>query len=213
MSLRVGTGGFVDVLVEPFYRFSSSSAPSSASADDERNGRRVRRPNGGAARRAVSYCCLDAAAGDGTPAADRRQQQHPDAREFLATTSRRFVCIIDAKRVATPRPHPLPVEVVPMAHSYVSRQLVEAGGQPVRREKFVTDDGNHFLDVHDLPITNPPSSSHGSTRSRASSRWRVRQSAANILLIGGVGASSEFGQPRNGPAERAFTSVRSARGD
>jgi len=50
---------------------------------------------------------------------------------------------------------PLPVEVIPMARSYVARQLIKLGGQPLWREKFVTDNGNVILDVHNLTITNP----------------------------------------------------------
>ena len=51
---------------------------------------------------------------------------------------------------------PLPVEVIPMARSYVARQLIKAGGQPIWREHVVTDNGNQILDVHNLSMTNPP---------------------------------------------------------
>jgi len=50
---------------------------------------------------------------------------------------------------------PLPIEVIPMAQSYVARQMVKARGQPILREGFVTDNGNHILDVHNLKIANP----------------------------------------------------------
>ena len=50
---------------------------------------------------------------------------------------------------------PLPVEVIPMAQAFVSRQLVKLRAQPVWREGFVTDNGNHILDVHELNISNP----------------------------------------------------------
>jgi ribose 5-phosphate isomerase A len=50
---------------------------------------------------------------------------------------------------------PLPVEVIPMARSYVARQIVKLGGQPVLREGFTTDNGNLILDVHNLKIMNP----------------------------------------------------------
>jgi ribose 5-phosphate isomerase A len=50
---------------------------------------------------------------------------------------------------------PLPIEVIPMARSYVARELVKLGGQPVYREGFVTDNGNVILDVHNLQIMNP----------------------------------------------------------
>jgi ribose 5-phosphate isomerase A len=49
----------------------------------------------------------------------------------------------------------LPIEVVPMGQSFVARKMVKLRGQPIWREKFVTDNGNHILDVHNLQITNP----------------------------------------------------------
>ena len=77
--------------------------------------------------------------------------------KVLAGASRRFVCIVDdSKLVGVLGEFPLPVEVIPMARSYVSRQFIKAGGQPIWREGFVTDNGNHILDVHDLSMTNPP---------------------------------------------------------
>lgn len=77
--------------------------------------------------------------------------------KILAAASRRFVCIIDdSKWVAVLGRFPLPIEVVPMAQSFVARQLVRYRGQPVPRAGFVTDNGNAILDVHHLSITNPP---------------------------------------------------------
>ena len=77
--------------------------------------------------------------------------------KVLAAASRRFVCIIDdSKWVAVLGKFPLPIEVIPMAQSYVARQLVRARGQPILRKGFVTDNGNDILDVHNLSITNPP---------------------------------------------------------
>ena len=76
--------------------------------------------------------------------------------KIVAAASRRFVCIIDeTKLMPTLGRFPLPVEVVPMAESYVARQMVKARGQPILREGFVTDNGNHILDVHNLKIANP----------------------------------------------------------
>lgn len=76
--------------------------------------------------------------------------------KILAAASRRFICIIDdSKWVATLGNFPLPIEIVPMAQSYVARQMVRARGQPIIRKGFVTDNGNAILDVHDLHITNP----------------------------------------------------------
>lgn len=76
--------------------------------------------------------------------------------KIVAAASRRFVCIVDAsKQVEVLGNFPLPVEVIPMARSYVARQLVTLGGQPVWREGVTTDNGNLILDVHGLRITDP----------------------------------------------------------
>ncbi len=76
--------------------------------------------------------------------------------KILAGASRRFVCVIDdSKQVGMLGTFPVPVEVIPMAQSYIARKLVKMRGQPVWRENFVTDNGHHILDVHNLPITNP----------------------------------------------------------
>ena len=76
--------------------------------------------------------------------------------KIVAAASRRFVCIIDeTKLVPTLGRFPVPIEVIPMARSYVARQMIKAGGQPIWRERFVTDNGNHILDVHNLKIANP----------------------------------------------------------
>lgn len=76
--------------------------------------------------------------------------------KVLAGASRQFVCIVDdSKLVGRLGRFPLPIEVVPMARSFVSKQLIRAGGQPVWREDFVTDNGNQIIDVHNLAISNP----------------------------------------------------------
>jgi ribose 5-phosphate isomerase A len=78
--------------------------------------------------------------------------------KVVAAASRKFVCIIDdSKLVDVLGPgFPLPVEVIPMARSYVARQLVKLGGQPVLRSGVVTDNGNVILDVHNLRLTDAP---------------------------------------------------------
>ncbi len=77
--------------------------------------------------------------------------------KVLAGASRKFVCIIDdSKMVGTLGQFPLPVEVIPMARSFVSRQFIRSRGQPIYREGFVTDNGNQIVDVHNLNIINPP---------------------------------------------------------
>lgn len=76
--------------------------------------------------------------------------------KIVAGASRRFVCIVDdSKLVGMLGSFPLPIEVIPMAQSFVARQLLKLRAQPVWREGFVTDNGNHILDVHDLEIPNP----------------------------------------------------------
>ncbi len=76
--------------------------------------------------------------------------------KIVAAAARRFVCIVDvSKQVSVLGNFPLPVEVIPMARSYVARQLIKLGGQPVWREGVVTDNGNLILDVHGLRIIDP----------------------------------------------------------
>jgi len=76
--------------------------------------------------------------------------------KIIAAAARRFVCIVDESKVVDVLGHfPLPVEVIPMARSYVARQLVKAGGQPTLRDGFVTDNGNQILDVRGLRIVDP----------------------------------------------------------
>ncbi len=76
--------------------------------------------------------------------------------KIVAAASRRFVCIIDdGKLVDQLGAFPLPVEVIPMARSYVASELSKLGGQPVWREGVVTDNGNVILDVRRLILTDP----------------------------------------------------------
>ena len=76
--------------------------------------------------------------------------------KIVAAVAGEFVCIVDdSKRVKRLGRFPLPVEVIPMARSYVARKLAALGGQPEYREGFVTDNGNIILDVHNLEIDNP----------------------------------------------------------
>ena len=76
--------------------------------------------------------------------------------KVLAAAARRFICIIDdSKLVGILGKFPLPVEVLPMAQELIARRMLKMRGQPVWREGFVTDNGNHILDVHNLQIANP----------------------------------------------------------
>ena len=76
--------------------------------------------------------------------------------KIIAGASKKFVCIADeSKLVDFLGEFPLPVEVIPMARSFIARELVKLGGRPVWREDFVTDNGNDILDVHDMKIMEP----------------------------------------------------------
>ncbi|MHB1676139.1 MAG: ribose-5-phosphate isomerase RpiA [Sulfuriferula sp.] len=76
--------------------------------------------------------------------------------KIVAACSKKFICLADkSKLVAVLGQFPLPIEVIPMARSYVARQLVKLGGQPRLREGFTTDNGNVILDVIGLSIMNP----------------------------------------------------------
>ncbi|MDF2179462.1 ribose-5-phosphate isomerase RpiA [Aliiglaciecola sp. CAU 1673] len=76
--------------------------------------------------------------------------------KIVAAVAKQFICIIDkSKQVGVLGAFPLPVEVIPMARSYVARELVKLGGDPVWRQGVVTDNGNHILDVHNLEILKP----------------------------------------------------------
>ena len=76
--------------------------------------------------------------------------------KVLAAAARRFVCIVDdSKLVGMLGKFPLPIEVLPMAQEFVARRMLKMRGQPIWREGFVTDNGNHILDIHNLQIANP----------------------------------------------------------
>jgi ribose 5-phosphate isomerase A len=76
--------------------------------------------------------------------------------KIVAAVARKFVCIADrSKLVGTLGKFPLPIEVIPMARSYVARELVLLGGHPAWRMGFTTDNGNVILDVSDLAIRSP----------------------------------------------------------
>ena len=76
--------------------------------------------------------------------------------KIVAAVARKFICITDqSKLVNVLGNFPLPIEVIPMARSYVAREIVLLGGQPALRQGFITDNGNVILDVHNLQIMNP----------------------------------------------------------
>ena len=76
--------------------------------------------------------------------------------KIVAAVADKFICIIDdTKQVPMLGKFPLPVEVIPMARSYVARELLKLGGDPVYREGVITDNGNVIIDVHNLKIMDP----------------------------------------------------------
>ena len=76
--------------------------------------------------------------------------------KIVSALAKQFICIVDESKVVDVLgKFPLPVEVIPMARSYVARELFKLGGKPIYRQGVVTDNGNVILDVHDLLITNP----------------------------------------------------------
>ena len=76
--------------------------------------------------------------------------------KIVAAASKKFICVCDeSKLVDVLGKFPLPIEVIPMARSYIAREVVKLGGQPKLREGFTTDNGNVILDVHNLQIMNP----------------------------------------------------------
>lgn len=77
--------------------------------------------------------------------------------KIVAAASRQFICLVDASKTVNQLgvDFPVPIEVLPQARSYVARQLVELGGEPVYREGFVTDYGNVILDVYGLDVRDP----------------------------------------------------------
>jgi ribose 5-phosphate isomerase A len=76
--------------------------------------------------------------------------------KIIAAVADKFVCIVDAsKKVDVLGTFPLPIEVIPMARSYVAREIVKLGGDPTYRQGVKTDNGNVILDVYNLKILDP----------------------------------------------------------
>jgi len=76
--------------------------------------------------------------------------------KIVAAVAKKFICIADdSKQVDILGDFPLPIEVIPMARSYVARELVKLGGDPEYRQGVITDNGNVILDVHNLTIIDP----------------------------------------------------------
>ena len=107
--------------------------------------------------------------------------------KIVAAASKRFVCIIDdGKLVRELGAFPLPVEVIPMARTYVARQLVKLGGEPVWREGVVTDNGNAILDVRGLKLSDPESTEDAIDRiAGVVTVGLFARRGADVLLVAG----------------------------
>jgi ribose 5-phosphate isomerase A len=158
MTLGIGTGSTVDIFIELLQPLAAKLGPVVSSS--ERSTRRLAE-FGIRTVDLASTGDLDLYV-DGADEATKHRHLIKGGggaltrEKVVAAASRRFVCIIDeTKLVPTLGRFPLPVEVIPMAQSYVARQMVKARGQPIWREGFVTDNGNHIIDVHNLKIANP----------------------------------------------------------
>ncbi|CAL4043149.1 Ribose-5-phosphate isomerase A [Buchnera aphidicola (Takecallis arundicolens)] len=76
--------------------------------------------------------------------------------KIIAATSEKFICIIhESKLVKQLGRFPLPIEIIPMAYTYVLKKIIQLGGKPKYREGYVTDHGNIIIDVYDLNLGNP----------------------------------------------------------
>lgn len=158
MIIGVGTGStanfFIDLLAELREEFSGAVASSEATA------KRLR-------QQGIDVHELNSAGSlefyvDGADEANPRLELIKGGgaaltrEKIVAAAAREFICIADeSKYVDHLGTFPLPVEVIPMARSYVARELVKLGGDPVYREGVVTDNGNVILDVHNFPVYQP----------------------------------------------------------
>lgn len=106
--------------------------------------------------------------------------------KIVAAVAKTFVCIADgSKQVPVLGRFPLPVEVIPMARSYVARELVKLGGDPCYRTGVVTDNGNVILDVHNLEIIDPITLENNiNAIVGVVTNGLFANRAANVLIIG-----------------------------
>ncbi len=107
--------------------------------------------------------------------------------KIVAAASDKFICIADdSKLVDVLGAFPLPIEVIPMAKSYVARQLVKLGGNPVLRDGVVTDNGNMIIDVHGMKIENPVETERNINQiAGVVTNGLFAQRGADVLLLGG----------------------------
>lgn len=109
--------------------------------------------------------------------------------KIVAAVADKFVCIIDdTKMVDRLGAYPLPVEVIPLARSYVGRRIRSLGGNPEWRKDFVTDNGNVILDIKNLDIIDPPKlESELNQITGVVTNGLFARRPADVLLIGGDG--------------------------
>jgi ribose 5-phosphate isomerase A len=106
--------------------------------------------------------------------------------KIVAAVAKTFICIADdTKQVPMLGRFPLPVEVIPMARSYVARELVKLGGDPVYRQGVITDNGNVIIDVHNLTIMDPKALENSiNTLAGVVTNGLFANRSANVLIIG-----------------------------
>lgn len=158
MIIGVGTGStanyFIDVLAEVKYDFKGAVASSDATAE--------RLHGHGIEIYDLNEACEFEYYIDGADEVDPGLSMIKGGggaltrEKIVAACARQFICIVDgSKQVPVLGNFALPVEVIPMARSYVARELVKLGGDPAYRHGFTTDNGNSILDVHGLRIAEP----------------------------------------------------------
>lgn len=114
--------------------------------------------------------------------------------KIVGAVAKKFICIVDhSKLVKRLGAFPLPVEVIPMARSYVARRLVALGGQPVYRDGFVTDNGNLILDVRNLDIARPIKLEEDINHiTGVVTNGLFARRPADVVLVGGPGGVEIF---------------------
>lgn len=160
MILGVGTGSTVDAFLDLLISSGQARRLHAAVSSSERSTRRLQAAG-------IRVMDLNDVAAlplyiDGADEATARRELIKGGggaltrEKIVAAASERFICIIDDSKLVTRLgAFALPVEVIPMARSWVARRLTALGGRPVWRQGVITDNGNHILDVHDLLITDP----------------------------------------------------------
>lgn len=161
MVLGVGTGSTVNAFIELLLALAPSARPRAAVSSSEGTSARLRA--GGMALLDLNEVTSLSLYIDGADEANHRRQLIKGGggaltrEKIVAAAAERFICIIDERKLVDSLGRfPLPIEVIPMARAYVARRLERLGGRAVWRQGFITDNGNHILDVHGLKLDDPP---------------------------------------------------------